>query len=278
MTSPGLLTPAVGEVDLPDLDRDLDLDWDLHLDRDASLAPPVDARPRDAARVRRVRLAFVAASVSTFIALASHVFAGGGMPGLVGIAFPFGLAVLACLLLARIRTDSVRLALSVGASQFLFHTLFVLGTPPAAVGVGATTDVHAGHSGHGQLAASSALADFATNASAGSSAAALHLGHDAPLMWAMHAVAAVLTALALYFGETLLTSLAKAKDAAVELLLPTARMLFLILARALRPAAAVDSAPLELPWVPALQVRVERAQRRRGPPVFAMPSAFATSN
>ena len=33
-----------------------------------------------------------------------------------------------------------------------------------------------------------------------------------------------------------------------------------------------------LPWVPALQVRVERAQRRRGPPVFAMPSAFATSN
>ncbi|MGO2749702.1 MAG: hypothetical protein ACTIA6_06595 [Pseudoclavibacter sp.] len=254
MTTPGLLTPAVGDVDLLDLDLDLE---------------------RDAARVRRVRLAFVAALVSTFIALASHVFAGGGMPGFLGIAFPLGLAILACILLARIRTDSLRLALSVGASQFLFHTLFVLGTPSAAVVAGPTADAHAGH---GQLAASSAMADFAMSAGASSSGAALHLAHDGPLMWAMHAVAAVLTALALYFGETLLAKLAKAKDAAVELLLPTARTLFLVLARALRPTAAIDSAPLELPWVPALTVRAERATRRRGPPEIAMPPAFATSN
>lgn len=253
----------MGEVDLRDLDRD------------ASLAAPIDPRPRDAGRVRRVRLAFVAASASTFIALASHVFAGGGMPGFLGIAFPLGLAVLACILLGRIRTDSLRLALSVGASQFLFHTLFVLGTPPASVGAGPTADAHAGH---GQLAASSAMADFATSAGASTTGAALHLGHDGPLMWAMHAVAAVLTALALYFGETLLAKLATAKDAAVELLLPTARTLFLVLARALHPSATVDSAPLELPWVPALTVRAERATRRRGPPAVAMLPAFATSN
>lgn len=266
VTTPGLLTPAVGDVDLLDLDLDLD----------AGLAAPVDPRPRDAARVRRVRLAFVAALVSTFIALASHVFAGGGIPGFLGIAFPLGLAILACILLARIRTDSLRLALSVGASQFLFHTLFVLGTPSAAVVAGPTADAHAGH---GQLAASSAMADFAMSAGASSSGAALHLAHDGPLMWAMHAVAAVLTALALYFGETLLAKLAKAKDAAVELLLlPTARTLFLVFARALRPTAAVDSAPLELPWVPALTVRAERATRRRGPPEIAMPPAFAISN
>ncbi|PPF41983.1 hypothetical protein C5B85_17970 [Pseudoclavibacter sp. AY1F1] len=270
MTSPGLLTPALGEVDLKDAG--------LHFDQDAGLAPPVDSRPHDAARVRRVRLAFVAASVSTFIALASHVFAGGGLPGMLGIAFPFGLAVLACLLLARIRTDSLRLALSVGASQFLFHTLFVLGTPPAAGGSGTMADAHAGHAAHGQLAASSAMADFASSAGAGSSSAAIHLGHDGPLMWAMHAVAAVLTALALYFGEALLASLAKAKEAAVELLLPLGRVVFVLLARVLRPNVAVDSAPLELPWVPALTVRAERATRRRGPPTIAMPPAFATSN
>lgn len=270
MTSAGLLTPAVGEVD--------PLDLDLDLDRDPGLAAPVDARPRDAARVRRVRLAFVAASVSTFIALASHVFAGGGMPGPLGVALPFALAVLACLLLARIRTDSLRLALSVGASQFLFHTLFVLGTPPAAGGSASAADAHVGHAGHGQLAASSAMADFVAGAGVGSSTSALHLGHDGPLMWAMHAFAAVLTALALYFGEALLASLASVSRAAVELLRPLVRSIALFLVRAVRPAAVIDSVPPELPWVPALPVRAERTLRRRGPPAVAMLPAFATSN
>ncbi|VXC36087.1 hypothetical protein [Pseudoclavibacter sp. 8L] len=265
MTSTGLLTPTMGEVEL----RGTDLDFE------AGLAAPVDQRPRDAARVRRVQLAFVAASVSTFIALASHVLAGGGMPGLLGVAFPFGLAVLACLLLARIRTDSLRLALSVGASQFLFHTLFVLGTPSAAVGAGPAADAHAGH---GQLAAASAMADFASTAgSAVPSGAALHLAHDGALMWAMHAVAAVLTALALFFGETLVASLAKARDSAVELLLPLLRTI-LLLARGERPTAPVDSAPLDLPWVPSLTVRAGRTQPRRGPPAPPRPSTFATSN
>ncbi|PPF35224.1 hypothetical protein [Pseudoclavibacter sp. AY1H1] len=276
MTSTGLLTPAMGEVELrgTDLDLDTDLDFGTDLDVEASLAAPVDQRPRDAARVRRVQLAFVAASVSTFIALASHILAGGGMPGLLGVAFPFGLAVLACLLLARIRTDSLRLALSVGASQFLFHTLFVLGTPSATVGAGSAADAHAGH---GQLAAASAMADFASSAgSAAPSGAALHLAHDGALMWAMHAVAAVLTALALFFGETLVASLAKAKDAAVELLLPLLRTIFLLLARGARPMATVDSAPLDLPWVPSLTVRAGRTQPRRGPPAPQRPSTFAT--
>lgn len=268
VTTPGLLTPAVGDVDL--------LDLDLERDADAGLAAPVDPRPRDAARVRRVRLAFVAALVSTFIALASHVFAGGGMPGFLGIAFPLGLAILACILLARIRTDSLRLALSVGASQFLFHTLFVLGTPSAAIGAGSAADAHAGH---GQHAAASAMADFASSAgSVGTSGAALHLAHDGPLMWAMHAVAAVLTALALFFGETLVASLTKAKDAAVELLLPLLRAIFLLLARGAGPTATVDSAPLELPWVPSLTVRAGRTQPRRGPPAPARSSTFATPN
>ncbi|WP_424466396.1 hypothetical protein [Pseudoclavibacter helvolus] len=277
MTSPGPQTRFAGDVDPGTWSRrgDRDLDLDDTLDLDLDLTAPVDARPRDAARLRRVRLAFLAATVSTFIALASHVLAGGGMPGVLGVAFPFGLAVLACLLLARIRTDSLRLGLSVGASQFLFHTLFVLGTPPTA---GGATDAHAGHAGHGQLAAASAMADFASTAGAGAPAAAVHLGHDGPLMWAMHALAAALTALALYFGEALVSALTRAKAAAAELLPHLVRSLLLLHARAVRPAVVADSTPLELPWVPALTVRVERAQRRRGPPALAMTSAFATSN
>ena len=51
---------------------------------------------------RRVPLlrGFVGATIATFVALASHVWAGGDMPGMLGIAVPWLLSLTACTLLA----------------------------------------------------------------------------------------------------------------------------------------------------------------------------------
>lgn len=70
---------------------------------------------------------FIGASVATFVALASHVFSGGGMPGMLGIAVPWLLSLTVCTLLAGRRLSLPRLGASVLVSQLLFHGLFVLG-------------------------------------------------------------------------------------------------------------------------------------------------------
>lgn len=50
------------------------------------------------------------------------------MPGVLGIAVPWLLSLMVCVLLAGKTLSLIRLSLSVGISQFLFHLLFVLGT------------------------------------------------------------------------------------------------------------------------------------------------------
>lgn len=71
---------------------------------------------------------FVGATVATFVALASHVLSGGGMPGMLGIAVPWLLSLTVCTLLAGRRLSLLRLSASVLVSQLLFHALFVLGS------------------------------------------------------------------------------------------------------------------------------------------------------
>lgn len=71
---------------------------------------------------------FASSTLAIFVALAGHVTGGGAMPGVLGIAVPWILASMVCVLLAGRKLSVVRLGLAVGASQFLFHTLFVLGT------------------------------------------------------------------------------------------------------------------------------------------------------
>jgi len=71
---------------------------------------------------------FASSTLATFVALSGHVSGGGQMPGPLGIVVPWILSLMLCTLLAGRRLSPVRLTLSVGVSQVLFHTLFVLGT------------------------------------------------------------------------------------------------------------------------------------------------------
>ncbi len=129
----------------------------------------------------------VAASLAIFVALAAHVTSGGAMPGPLGILVPWILAVMVCTLLAGRRLSAVRLSVSVTVSQLLFHTLFVLGaiTPSTTMG---------GHT-HGMTMTLPAGTPIAEAVLADSS------------MWLGHAIAAVVTVVALHRGERTLVRL-----------------------------------------------------------------------
>ncbi|WP_243227956.1 hypothetical protein [Microbacterium sp. CIAB417] len=135
-------------------------------------------------RLPRLLRGATSAAVATFVALLSHVSAGGTVPGWLGILIPFVLSLAVCTVLAGRRLSAWRLSMAVVLSQALFHTLFVLGSF-AVPGVG--QDHHAMH-GMGEAMPSS---------SAGMTDAL----HGDPAMWLGHAVAAVVTILALHRGE-----------------------------------------------------------------------------
>lgn len=95
----------------------------------------MQASPRVSHPVR----ALSAASAATFTALLSHLAGGGAAPDPLGVIVPLLLSLLVCSLLAGRRLSLPRLAISVVASQALFHGAFVLGAPGAhhhAVGAG----------------------------------------------------------------------------------------------------------------------------------------------
>lgn len=120
----------------------------------------------------------VGASLATFVALLSHVTAGGAVPGWLGLVVPLALSFVVCTVLAGRRLSLWRLAPAVALSQLLFHTLFVLGAhDPAA----------AGHV-HGGTLPTLAGPDLAV------------VAPDAA-MWGWHLVAATATTLALHRGE-----------------------------------------------------------------------------
>lgn len=119
------------------------------------------------------------------------------MPGGLGVFLPLLFAVVACMFVAVRRPSLPRLAISVAVSQFLFHTMFVLGTPSNAE----TVLQPVGHHG-GLLVASMPISSMSMTAP----------GVDTR-MWFGHAVAAILTILALHFGERLLILLGQLSTA-----------------------------------------------------------------
>ncbi|MEV8251345.1 hypothetical protein AB0O87_10525 [Microbacterium sp. NPDC076768] len=137
---------------------------------------------------------FAASSLAIFVALAAHISGGGQMPGPLGIFVPWVFSFMICVLLAGRSLSLIRLSISVAASQFLFHALFILGTiTPSGV---SAPHVHG--------------APIVLPAATGISEAA---AADAT-MSAAHAVAALLTVVALYRGERLVLA---ARDLAVQL-------------------------------------------------------------
>lgn len=139
---------------------------------------------------------FAASSVAIFVALAGHVTGGGEMPGILGLVVPWLLSLMICVLLAGRTLSLTRLSVSVALSQVLFHVLFVLGT----ITPSATSAPHV----HG--------APVVLPPSTGLSAGVVADGS----MWLGHAVAALLTVLALHRGERLALTLRRLAAQAVR--------------------------------------------------------------
>ncbi|MGO3886440.1 MAG: hypothetical protein ACTJHU_09090 [Mycetocola sp.] len=151
-------------------------------------------------RLSRTLRGAVAAGLATFVALLSHVTAGGAVPGFWGIAVPLLLSTLVCVLLAGRRLSIVRLSAAVAISQLLFHTLFVLGASGTVSGAAAG---HAGHAGHGGLGTATTGPLLLTADPSSLAAGVL----PACGMWLAHGIAAAVTIAALHRGERALRSL-----------------------------------------------------------------------
>ncbi len=198
-------------------------------------------------RGTRVVRGAVAAAVATFVALLSHVTAGGALPGLVGIVVPLALSFVACTALAGRRLSVVRLSLAVALSQVLFHALFVLGSyqPGAAAG-----HVHTAAAAMPALSADSVTMSMAPDAT----------------MWLWHIIAAALTTAALHRGER---TVARLRDLAVRLgAWARARVRILTVAPGPTPARRVLAEIVA--DVRAVSVLLASTARRRGPPLGAL--------
>jgi hypothetical protein len=185
-------------------------------------------------RWSRVLRGLIAGFVATLVAATSHTLAGDRAPSGVGLTLAVLFSVLVSIALAGRGLSVVRLAASVLLSQLAFHVLF------STIG-GAGEVITTGH--HSQTVTSGAEA-------------VVHVSHD---MWLAHGIAAVVTILALRFGERAFYGL---RD--------TARMLLAALFSPTAPqAVAVDRDPLPAP-VLHLVARIVRefhaAPMRRGPP------------
>lgn len=189
-----------------------------------------------------------AAVVATFVALLSHVSAGGAMPGSLGIIAPLALSLFVCVLLAGRKLSVLRLSVSVIASQTLFHSLFVLGTEQAGLAGGSA------HSHH-MMAAAALPAPMLSEST-------ITLIQGDTLMWASHVLGAIATVVFLAQGERTLLFL---RDLAVR------TGTWLQLAFAPQPAPVPLTAPIRAPrivtthWTALDQLRASSLYRR-GPP------------
>ena len=124
---------------------------------------------------------WLAALFSTLLAAGSHTLAGGSIPSGVSFVVALAFAGVACIALTGRRLSYVRLAASVVVSQGAFHSLFST--------IGASSGIASGGGHHHATAVVLTAAD----------AAPAH--HSDGWMWFAHAVAAVVTIVALRYGE-----------------------------------------------------------------------------
>lgn len=186
------------------------------------------------------------------------------MPGPLGICVPFVFSLVVCTLLAGRTLSLTRLSISVMASQTLFHTLFVLGTPAQAFT--ATTPQGGAHQ-HGPT-----TFEFAATAAPATDQVLAHVHGDAT-MWVSHFVGAVITIAFLYRGERALVRLWEL----AEHLVTQVRLSFTAV---LHPATLITAAPrreprLEAPYPVSWSVLshvTSTALSRRGPPVVRLTS------
>lgn len=193
----------------------------------------------------RLSRAVTGAALSTLVALASHVLAGGAMPSAPGIAVPLLLSTAVCFQLAGKELSLWRLSVAVVASQWIFHQLFVLGAGGAQVT--SSGGIHAGHE-WGSISVHGAA----------------HSHSDGPMTLA-HLIGAAVTITAIFKAEQLLAILGRCRQwlqSSVLWQLPLAAT----------PARRVTVAPASLidGWrlCPPVVDVASSPVSRRGPPVL----------
>ncbi len=184
----------------------------------------------------------IAASVSTFVAAASHSVADGQAASLFAVCVALTASVFVCIALVGRDLSRSRLSVAVLLSQLAYHGMFAFAPPggtveradglgPHAAHVAATVEVHAQTAVH----------------------------HHGAGMWSAHVIAALVTIAALVKGETVVRSLFETLRVAVVALL--LRPVPVVIGRIARVAADGGVARL---------VSVDLSSRPdRGPPAFA---------
>jgi len=138
-------------------------------------------------RWARFARGWIVAVVSTFVAALSHTVGGGAVPGLLAVVVSLAFAGIVSIALSGRTLSTWRLTAAVLVSQLIFHGLFSLGS---AGGTLVTTDAASAHANHAGSIAVSALP------------AGTMSGTDHGLMMTLaHVLAAVVTVIALRFGE-----------------------------------------------------------------------------
>ena len=162
-------------------------------------------------RWARFARGWIVAVVSTFVAALSHTVGGGAVPGLLAVVVSLAFAGIVSIALSGRTLSTWRLTAAVLVSQLIFHGLFSLGS---AGGTLVTTDAASAHANHAGSIAVSALP------------AGTMSGTDHGLMMTLaHVLAAVVTVIALRFGERafwgLFTTAAVALTALVKVIVLT---------------------------------------------------------
>ncbi|RFA08357.1 hypothetical protein B7R54_03275 [Subtercola boreus] len=206
-------------------------------------------------RPARVLRGLAAAFFAVFVAALSHVAGGGGTPGAVGVALALAFSSVVCVALAGRSLSIIRLSASVIVSQALLHALFTVG----ATGSGSTFEMSG--SGHHGVALVVSASFGAGSLGAGTGAAGWLADQLCSGMWIAHAVAAVITVLALRHGEGALWALVGLAGMRFRRLV---RQLFIEPLPALKGVGPALSAPLD--HLRDLGVFLGRL-RHRGPPV-----------
>lgn len=201
-------------------------------------------------RWARVARGSLIASVAVLLAALWHVAAGGTPPAMLGLVVALAFGVPVSVLLAGKTLSLGRLSLAVGVSQLLLHALFGLGA-----GSSSALTV-AGHHGSVTLAATEA----AMAQSAGHGAA-----HSLGAMWLAHALAAVVTIMALRRGERAVTALMRLAHTRLRAVLLAFSGTVPVLVR----AATVRTALLGT-FVPTDLAVLLSPMRHRGPPQLAL--------
>ncbi|TIH35563.1 hypothetical protein [Subtercola vilae] len=149
-------------------------------------------------RAARVLRGLISAGVSVFVAALSHVAAGGMAPGTVGLALALAVSSLVCVALAGKRLSLPRLALSVAFSQVALHLLFTVGAGSAALSPSEPMTGEMAGMSHGSALVSMLFDQSAAGAASIGAGSAMQ---PCSWMWLAHAVAALVTIVALRRGE-----------------------------------------------------------------------------